>query len=69
MSDVLEIFEWIVYAFSGWRYLFSPAFRRRTHERWNVEGGLQKFLDILFGGLGVLLTLGVLWLLIAILTG
>ena len=67
MSDALEIFDLIVDAFSGWRYLFSPAYRRRTHERWKVEGRLTQFFDILLGGFGVLLTLGMLWLVINIL--
>ena len=66
-ADALEIFDWIVDAFAGWRYLLSPSFRRRAHERWKVEGRGKAFIEILFGGLGVALTLFLLWVLVGLL--
>ena len=68
-SDAFEILEWIVNAFAGWRYLFSRSFRQRTHARWKSEGRVTAFIDILFGGSGVLLTLVLLWLLVSFLSG
>jgi hypothetical protein len=67
--DVLEIFDWIGYAFAGWRYLLSPSFRRRVHTRWKAEGRGKAFVEILFGALGVLLTLFLLWLVLDLLRG
>ena len=68
-ADALEVFDWIVDAFAGWRYLLSPSFRQRTHQRWKVEGRGKMFIEILFGGLGVLLTLFLAWLLVAVVRG
>lgn len=68
-ADALEIFDWIADAFAGWRYLLSSRFRQRIHKRWRVEGRGKAFIEILFGGLSVLLTLFLLWLLIGLLSG
>jgi hypothetical protein len=69
LADALEIFDWIVDAFAGWRYLLSPSYRQRTNKRWKGEGRGKAFIEILFGGLGILLTLLLLWLLIGTLRG
>ena len=66
-ADVLEIFSWIIDVFAGWRYLFSRSYRQRTHERWRVEGRGKAFIDIIFGSLGMLLTVLLLWPLIRLL--
>ncbi len=66
-ADVLEIFDWIANAFAGWRYLFSRSFRRRTHARWKAEGRGKAFVDILFGTLGLLFTVFLIWLVINLL--
>lgn len=63
-ADVLEIFGWIVDVFAGWRYLLSRSYRQRTHRRWKIEGRRKAFTDIVFGGLGMLLILLLLWPLI-----
>ena len=63
-ADALEIFEWIGNAFAGWRYLFSPSFRRRTHARWKAEGRGTAFVEILFGAMAMLFTLFLLWLVV-----
>lgn len=64
-SDTFEIFDWIGDAFAGWRYLVSRSFRQRTHTRWKTEGWATVIIEILFGGLAVLLTLFLLGLLIS----
>ena len=63
-ADVLEIFDLIANAFAGWRYLFSPSFRRRTHARWKAEGRSTAFFDILFGTAGMLFTIFILWVVV-----
>lgn len=66
-ADALEIFEWMANAFAGWRYIFSPSFRQRTHARWKVEGRGTAVLEILFGAAGMLFTLFLLWLVVDLL--
>ena len=66
-AEVLEIFEWIGNAFAGWRYLFSPSFRRRTHARWKAEGRSKAFFDIIFGTFGMLFTIFVVWAVVSLL--
>ena len=68
-ADILEIFDWIGYAFSGWRYLLSPSFRQRTNKRWKAEGRGKAAIEILFGALGMLLTLFLVWLVVDVLRG
>lgn len=66
-ADVLEIFDWMAQAFAGWRYLLSPSYRDRTHKRWKAEGRGKATLEIFFGALAVLLTLGLLlWAIFAL---
>lgn len=67
--EAFEIFGWFADALRGWRYLFSPSFRRRTHERWKKEGRGKAAIEILFGGLAVFFTLLLLWVLIKVLRG
>ena len=68
-ADVLEIFDWIANGFAGWRYLFSPSFRRRTHARWKAEGRSKAFFDILFGAVGMLITIFLLWVVVNLFRG
>jgi|GEM_PF-1864320 len=68
-GDFLEIVDVFVYAFIGWRYILSSAFRRRTHKRWRVESRLTIFFEILGGAFGVGLTLLPLWLVIDAIRG
>lgn len=41
--------------FCGWRYIFSPAFRVRVHEKWNGNR-FARLACVLGGFLGVVLT-------------
>jgi len=68
-AAAVEIFDWIVNAFAGWRYLLSSSFRQRTHQRWKVEGTGKAFIEILFGVLGILLILLFVWWVIGLLRG
>lgn len=64
MLDALDMVHWIEDAFAGWRYLLSASFRRRTHKRWKSEGRGTALIEILFGAIGVLASLFLVWLLI-----
>ena len=64
LYDFFEIIDAVVYAFFGWRYIFSPAFRKRTHKRWRFESRLTVFFEILYGAFGMGLTLLPFWLLV-----
>ena len=62
MTEALDV---VAHAFAGWRFLLSPAFRRRTLARWSNESRLQMMQDIV-GAIGsmvfsVLLPLFVWW--------
>ena len=66
-ADALEIFDWIANALAGWRYLFSSSFRQRTHARWKAAGRGTALIEIFFGALGILFTLFLLWVVVALL--
>ena len=61
--EVLEIFEYFAYGLSGWRYIFSPKFRKQIHARWRTESRLMIGFEIVMSAFGILLTLLPLWLL------
>jgi uncharacterized membrane protein YfcA len=63
-ADLLEIVEVVVYAFLGWRYIFSPTYRKQTHKRWKSESRLTIFFEILYGVFGIGLTLLPFWFLV-----
>jgi hypothetical protein len=47
--------------FCGWRYIFSPSFRKRVHKKWN--GNTFTRLACIFGGFfGVIFTTGLILL-------
>ena len=60
-GEFFEIVDWVVYAVSGWRYIFSSSFRQRTHRRWKVEAELTVVFEIVFALAGIALTLLPLW--------
>lgn len=62
--EALEIFEFLAYGLSGWRYIFSSRFRRQIHTRWRSESWLQVGLEIILSTFGIFLTLLPVWLLV-----
>ena len=42
--------------FSGWRFLFSPEYRREVRKRWSAQPPHVRFLDIAGGALTLLVT-------------
>ena len=55
-SDPLEgAIDIFFHAFAGWRYLFSPSYRRETHARWKTESRLTAFFEFVGGAFAMLL--------------
>jgi hypothetical protein len=54
---IFEAFEWVLYAFLGWRYIFSSSFRERTHRRWKSESKLTVAFEIGEAVIGVSVSL------------
>jgi hypothetical protein len=54
---------------SGWRYVASPAFRRKTHARWKDQSVLRVLWDVVRGIAGIALTLLLLYVLISLFAG
>lgn len=68
-ADAFELLNWIVDALAGWRYLISPSFRKRTHDRWRRDGWATALIEILFGSLALIFTAVLICLLILFLFG
>jgi len=64
---VSELAGWLEPAIAGWRCLFSPTYRARVHEQWRHESVGYAILDVVFGILGIVVSVGTVWLL-AVLT-
>lgn len=56
-GELIELIEWFVNGFAGWRYLFSSAYRKQTHSRWKDAGKARATLEIIAGLSGVIFTL------------
>lgn len=59
MSGLAEILDWVEPAAGGWRYIFSSAFRARTHDSWRDEHIGYVISDVFWGVLGIVVSLGV----------
>jgi hypothetical protein len=59
MTLLAEILDWVELAAGGWRYLFSSAYRARTHAAWRLEGVAHVIWDVFWGALGVVVSIGV----------
>jgi hypothetical protein len=66
MMFLAEILDWVEPAAGGWRYLFSPAYRARTHAAWRLESVAHVIWDVFWGALGVAVSLGVAYVFLAI---
>jgi hypothetical protein len=56
-SALAEIIAWVEPVVGGWRYLFSPTFRARTHQGWRHEHPGYVVWDVFWGMLGIALSL------------
>jgi hypothetical protein len=56
-------------AFAGWRYVFSPSYRRRIHARWESQSQLQIAQDVTSAIVGCLFLLLLLCLMVSFFAG
>lgn len=65
LGEFIEFVGYSAEGLAGWRYLLSPTYRRRTHERWRTKSRTAVAGEIfVFGVSFVFVTLvigGVLW--------
>ena len=47
---------------AGWRYLFSRSYRLKKHQDWRENGWFWVTLEVIYGLLGILLSLVVIGL-------
>ncbi|HEX4948117.1 MAG TPA: hypothetical protein VFZ34_15705 [Blastocatellia bacterium] len=60
-GELIELLDWLVHGFAGWRYLFSSSYRKETHHRWKDRGKLRATLEIIAGLSGVIFTILIVW--------
>jgi hypothetical protein len=63
------LLEWLLGAAAGWRYLFSPSYRRRVHARWRDKAWIYIAVDVICGVASCLLFLLLLYALISAFAG
>ena len=64
-GGLAELVDWLRAAFSAWRYLLSPSYRREVHEGWRFESRFYVAGTILLGLAGFIFTLLLAYLLVA----
>jgi hypothetical protein len=45
-TGVVELLYWLRGVFAGWRYLFSRAYRDRTHARWRNRSWVYAAVEV-----------------------
>ncbi len=51
LGEFIEFVGHSVEGLAGWRYLLSPTYRRRTHERWKDMSGAEVVGEVVVFGL------------------
>jgi hypothetical protein len=46
IAEFIEMIGYSIEGFAGWRYLLSPGYRRRVHERWRQQSRLETAFEI-----------------------
>jgi len=69
MGEIIDFVGYSIEGLAGWRYLLSPTYRRRVHERWSNQSKLETVVEVIaVGGSFILVTLmlgGLVWWLFA----
>ena len=68
-AGVGELFDWFYGGFAGWRYVFSPSYRRHVHARWLDQAWVYVAVDIICGIATCALSLFVLYAIISMFAG
>jgi hypothetical protein len=64
VGEFAELLDWFRAGFTAWRYLLSPSYRRRIHDRWRSAGRLSVFFDIVGASFAFVFTLALVVLLV-----
>jgi hypothetical protein len=64
-----DVLGFLAAACTGWRYLFSPSYRRRVHERWQSKNQLQIAQEVAAAVAGSLFWLVIFSLIISLFVG
>ena len=62
MHVIGETVEWIVAAAAGWRYLFSPKYRKKKKHEWRNEKAFYVVWDVCCGVAGIAFSVLVVYL-------
>ena len=62
IGETREIIDWFKAAFSGWRYVFSKAYRKEKHENWKNEKRIYIIWDFILGTAGIAFSIVVIYL-------
>ena len=62
IGELGELFEWIRGGFYGWRFLFSPSYRRSKRDEWKNEKAIYIIWDVCCGLAGIVFTLVIVYL-------
>jgi hypothetical protein len=62
IGELGEIFEWLMAALVGWRYLLSPSYRKAKHNDWRNEKAIYIVWDVCGGLAGIIFSLLVIYL-------
>jgi hypothetical protein len=50
-GELVDFIGYSIEGFAGWRYLLSPSYRRRVHERWKNQSRRETAGEIITFGL------------------
>jgi hypothetical protein len=64
LFDTLEFADWFRATLGGWRFIFSPSFRRQMRDRWKHESWLYITMDVLCGLAGIAFSLLIAYIVI-----
>jgi hypothetical protein len=67
MLEILDSLGFLAYAFSGWRFILSPSYRKRTRARWSQQRQMETMQEIVGGLIGMAFTVLVPVLIVAVL--
>lgn len=64
IGELAELKDWFRATFSGWRFMFSPSYRRKMRQHWEHERWPHVLFDIACGLLGIAFSFLLAYLLI-----
>jgi len=56
IDELIEAADYFVRGLAGWRYLFSPVYRRQVRERWRMQSRLETGFEMIGYPLGIVFT-------------